>query len=225
MKIVLALDLASKNENLALLKELKGSDIWVKVGLRSFIRDGVSFIESIQKDFKVFLDLKLYDIPNTMADAAYECALLGVDMLTIHASSGIRAMESVMNRIQKLESKPLIIAVSALTSFNEDEFNLVYKQDIKSAVGNFAKLALDSGVDGMVTSLLESKIIKEVSNNKLLSVVPGIRPAGSDLNDQSRVATPLEAKNAGADFIVIGRPIYKSQKPRMVLDSIIQEIQ
>ena len=160
-----------------------------------------------------------------MADAAYECAALGVDMLTIHASSGLKAMESVMNRIQNLESKPLIIAVSALTSFNEDEFNLVYKQDIKSAVGNFAKLALDSGVDGMVTSLLESSIIKEVSNNKLLSVVPGIRPAGSDLNDQNRVATPLEAKNAGADFIVIGRPIYKSQNPRMILDSIIQEIQ
>jgi len=155
MELCVALDLPTKQENLELIEKIKAYDVWLKVGLRTYIRDGEEFLKAIKKinpDFKIFLDLKLYDIPNTMADAAESIMGLGVDMFNVHASAGKRAMGEVMGRLSKYEQRPIVLAVTALTSFSEDEFGEVYEKSIAQKADQFAKDAMDSGLDGVVCS-------------------------------------------------------------------------
>jgi orotidine-5'-phosphate decarboxylase len=155
MELCIALDLPSAEENLALAESLKRYDIWMKVGFRSYIRDGKPFIEAlkaINPDFKIFLDLKLYDIPNTMADAAEEIARLGVDMFNIHASAGAVAMKTVMQRLSGFEKRPLVLAVTALTSFDEANFRTIYEKGIAEKAEQFAKMSYENGLDGVVCS-------------------------------------------------------------------------
>ncbi|NWF67419.1 MAG: orotidine-5'-phosphate decarboxylase [Campylobacterales bacterium] len=228
MKLCVALDLPSKDENLALLNELKGFDIWIKVGFRSFIRDGREFLREIKKiddNFKIFLDLKLYDIPNTMADAAEEIANLGVDMFNIHASSGEKAMMEVMNRLEKFKNRPIVLAVTALTSFNKDDFYNIYKSDLNDKAVEFAKLANKSNLDGVVCSAYESKNIKLNTKNEFLTLTPGIRPFDEESNDQERVANLTIAKEQNIDFIVVGRPIYKATNSKNIVENILKNIQ
>lgn len=223
MQLCVALDMSSKKENLALLTELQGFDIWVKVGLRSFIRDGKEFlseIKAISKDFKIFLDLKLYDIPNTMATATQECIALGVDMLTIHSSSGIEGMRAV-SEVAK-ESSLLVFAVTALTSFEDRTFTPIYNAPIASHAKALALLAQEGGCDGVVCSVLECQEIK--SSTSLLALTPAIRFEENATQDQKRVATPKGAKEAGSDFIVVGRPIYQAQNPKAIVAKILEEI-
>lgn len=262
MNLVIALDLETLEQNLSLIKSLdcisdlksdfgldfavsktpKKSKIWLKVGLRAFVRDGISGIEAIKKvcDLPIFLDLKIYDIPNTMADAINECAKIGIDMLTIHASAGKRAMQEIMTRLDKLDStKPLIMAVSALTSFSEVEFSEVYHTSIAQAVREFGDSCAKSRIDGMVCSVQECALIKQ-SHPQLLTLTPAIRPQISQnesnknnpnkddpnkKDDQRRVASLQEAHSAGADFIVIGRPIYQSHSPQKALQDILLQMQ
>lgn len=251
MNLVIALDLETLEQNLSLIKSLnsisdlkgdfgldfavpktpKESKIWLKVGLRAFVRDGINGIEAIKKvcDLPIFLDLKIYDIPNTMADAINECAKIGIDMLTIHASAGKRAMQEIMARLDKLDStKPLIMAVSALTSFSEVEFSEVYHTSIAQAVREFSDSCAKSRIDGMVCSVQECALIKQ-SHPQLLTLTPAIRPQISQNNpnkdDQRRVASLQEAHSAGADFIVIGRPIYQSHSPQKALQDILLQMQ
>ena len=164
MKLCVSLDLSSAKENLELVKQIKDFDIWLKVGLRSYIRDGKKFLEdlkAINPNFKIFLDLKLYDIPNTMADAAEEISNFGlVDMFNVHASSGTEAMKTVMNRIKNIPNKPLVLAVTALTSFDNKSFNAIYNEDISTKAIQFARDTYSSGVDGVVCSAYESLDIK-----------------------------------------------------------------
>ena len=216
MKLCIALDLPTKEENLNLAKEISGisDDIWLKVGFRSYIRDGKEFVEELkQLGYKIFLDLKLYDIPNTMADSAESIIGLGVDMFNIHASAGKRAMKTVMQRLEKYETRPIVLAVTALTSFSEDEFSAVYENDIASKANQFAKDAMDSGLDGVVCSAFESASIKNITNTEFMTLTPGIRPFGEDAGDQKRVADVAFAKEALVDFIVVGRPIYQAENP------------
>lgn len=226
MKLCVAFDLASKDECIRLAKELKGLDIWLKIGLRSYLRDGFTLIEELKKidSFKIFLDLKLYDIPNTTADACEELAKLDVDMINIHASAGALAMQSIMKRLQGFKKRPLILAVSALTSFDEKGFYELYKQSLREAVLNFAKLSYENSLDGMVCSVFESLLIKEHTSYDFLTLCPGIRGLNDDKNDQARTATVREAKEARADFIVVGRPIYKSLNPRLSCEQILEQI-
>ena len=160
MELCVALDLPTSKENLELLESINMYDnLWVKVGFRTYIRDGKKILESIKKinpTFKIFLDLKLYDIPNTMADASEEIAKLGVDMFNVHASSGRVAMKSVMDRLSNLEKRPLVLAVTALTSFDNDEFKDVYGDDIDRKAIEFAKDSYEAGLDGVVCSVYES---------------------------------------------------------------------
>ncbi|OHE09160.1 MAG: orotidine 5'-phosphate decarboxylase [Sulfurimonas sp. RIFOXYD12_FULL_33_39] len=226
MELCVALDLPTKEENLDLIHKIKDYNIWLKVGLRSYIRDGEEFLKDIKKinpDFKIFLDLKLYDIPNTMADAAESIMGLGVDMFNVHASAGKRAMKEVMDRLNTYEKRPIVLAVTALTSFNEDEFNEVYGKDIATKADQFAKDAYESGLDGVVCSAYESKSIKNITNQNFMTLTPGIRPFGEDAGDQQRVADVEFAKNAQVDFIVVGRPIYKSNNPALVVEKILQQ--
>lgn len=226
MKLCVALDLSTKEECLQLAKELKNLDIWLKVGLRSYLRDGFKFIEELKKvdDFKIFLDLKIHDIPNTMADACEEISKLGVDMINIHASAGKIAMQEVMTRLSKFSKRPLVLAVSALTSFDEENFFSIYRQKIKEAVINFSKISYENGLDGMVCSVFESKIIKEHTQRNFLTLTPGIRPFGEKNDDQKRVTNLTMARENLSDFIVVGRPIYKDNNPRKICEKILQEI-
>lgn len=227
MELCVALDLPTKQENLDLIEKIKEYDVWLKVGLRSYIRDGEAFLQDIKKinpDFKIFLDLKLYDIPNTMADAAESIMGLGVDMFNVHASAGKRAMSEVMERLSAYETRPIVLAVTALTSFCEDEFEAIYENSIASKADQFAKDAMESGLDGVVCSAFESESIKSVTSKEFMTLTPGIRPFGEDSGDQQRVADVAYAKSALVDFIVVGRPIYKDKNPAEVVRKILEQI-
>ena len=227
MKLCVALDLPTKEENLDLIHKIKNYNIWLKIGLRSYIRDGEEFIKDIKKinpDFKIFLDLKLYDIPNTMADAAESIMGLGVDMFNVHASAGRRAMSEVMERLSSYETRPIVLAVTALTSFSEDEFREVYESSIADKADSFAKDAYECKLDGVVCSAYESESIKNSTNKNFMTLTPGIRPFGEDAADQQRVADVAFAKRASVDFIVVGRPIYNSEDPALVIQKILEKI-
>jgi len=227
MELCVALDLPTKEENLNLIRMIKDYDVWLKVGLRSYIRDGENFLKDIKKinpDFKIFLDLKLYDIPNTMADAAESIMGLKVDMFNVHASAGKTAMCEVMKRLQKYDTRPIVLAVTALTSFSEDEFSEVYEKSISEKADQFAKDAYDSGLDGVVCSAFESESIKSVTSKQFMTLTPGIRPFGEDAGDQKRVADVAFAKNSLVDFIVVGRPIYNAKNPEEVLKRILETL-
>lgn len=228
MKLCVSLDLSTAEENLELVKQIKDFDVWLKVGFRSYIRDGKKFLEdlkAINPNFKIFLDLKLYDIPNTMADAAEEIANFGlVDMFNVHASSGVEAMKTVMNRIKDIPNKPLVLAVTALTSFDNDSFKAIYNEDISTKATQFAIDTFESGIDGVVCSAFESLDIKNNTSKEFITLCPGIRPFGEDSGDQKRVADIPFAKENLVDFIVVGRPIYKSENPKRVVEEILKNI-
>ena len=228
MKLCISLDLPTAKENLALVEQIKDFNVWLKVGFRSYIRDGKKFLEdlkAINPNFKIFLDLKLYDIPNTMADAAFEIANFGfVDMFNVHASSGTIAMSEVMNRIKDIPNKPLVLAVTALTSFDNDSFKAIYNEDINTKATQFAIDTYNSGVDGVVCSAYESLDIKNNTSTEFITLCPGIRPFGEDSGDQKRVADIPFAKENLVDFIVVGRPIYKSTNPKNVVEEILKNI-
>lgn len=236
IKLCLALDLFSKEENLSLCKNLYKNninDIYLKIGLSSFIRDGLSFVKELQNlGFKIFLDLKLYDIPNTMLGAVDEMLRAKIDIFTIHASSGLKAMEMISKKIKDIEDSPLIFAVTALTSFSDIEFRKIYNFPLDEAVYNFAKISHECGIDGIVCSTFESKMIKD--NFNLLTLTPAIRPSKGDFidnldlynnkDDQQRVASINDAINQKVDFIVIGRPIYKSNDPILITKKILEKL-
>jgi len=227
MELCVALDLPSAEENLALAESLKSYNVWMKVGFRAYIRDGKPFIEALKKinpDFKIFLDLKLYDIPNTMADAAEEIAKLGVDMFNIHASAGSVAMKTVMDRLSGYKDRPLVLAVTALTSFDETNFQTVYEKSIDEKAEQFAKMSYENGLDGVVCSTFESRAIKNATNESFLTLCPGIRPFGEDAGDQQRVATLELANTEDVDYPVVGRPIYKDSNPQAKVDEIVKLI-
>ena len=227
MELCVALDLPSAKENLALAESLKNYDLWMKVGFRAYIRDGKPFIEALKEinpNFKIFLDLKLYDIPNTMADAAEEIAKLGVDMFNIHASAGSVAMKTVMDRLSSYEDRPLVLAVTALTSFDEANFQDIYEKSINEKAEQFAKMSYENGLDGVVCSAFESRAIKNATSEQFLTLCPGIRPFGEDAGDQQRVATLELAAKEGVDYPVVGRPIYKDANPQAKVEKILKVI-
>lgn len=228
IKLCISLDLSTAKENLELVEQIKDFDVWLKVGFRSYIRDGKKFLEDlkiINPNFKIFLDLKLYDIPNTMADAAFEIANFGlVDMFNVHASAGKEAMRTVVERISNIPNKPLILAVTALTSFDNDSFKAIYNENISTKATQFAKDSFESGIDGVVCSAFESLDIKKNTSKDFITLCPGIRPFGEDSGDQKRVADITYSKENLVDFIVVGRPIYKSDNPKKVVEEILKNI-
>jgi len=228
MKLCVSLDMSSAEENLSLVRNIKDFDVWLKVGLRTYVRDGKEFLKAIKDinpNFKIFLDLKLYDIPNTMSTTAQEIAKLGlVDMFNVHASAGKRAMEGVVNTIKNIPNKPLVLAVTALTSFDNDEFKAVYNEDIKIKAIKLALDAYEAQIDGVVCSVFESFDIKKNTSNNFITLCPGIRPFKENLADQKRVANITFARQNLVDFIVLGRPIYEARNYREVVKKILNEI-
>jgi len=156
-----------------------------------------------------------------MADAAEEIAKLGVDMFNIHASAGEVAMQTVMQRLANYEKRPLVLAVTALTSFDETHFQAVYEKSIAQKAEQFAKMSYANGLDGVVCSAHESRAIKHATSQTFLTLCPGIRPFGEDAGDQQRVATLELAQQEGVDFPVVGRPIYKADNPQKKVEEIL----
>ena len=227
MNLCIALDLPTAKENLNLASSISDYDIWLKVGFRAYIRDGKEFIRELKEinpNFKIFLDLKLYDIPNTMADASQEIADLGVDMFNIHASAGEKAMTMVMDRLSSYPNRPLVLAVTALTSFDNSDFKYIYGKDIDTKAKEFAIMSYKSGLDGVVCSAFESREIKDVTSSEFLTLSPAIRPFNENRGDQQRVATLEFAYKEMVDYPVIGRPIYQDNNPKEKIDRVLDII-
>ena len=230
-KVIVALDVQSKKDFDNLVNDLQGSATHVKVGMELFYTFGPSILSELKdKGFKVFLDLKIHDIPNTAKKSAKTITKLGADIINVHAAGGIEMMEAALAGVNEAIkednnlTKPLLIAVTQLTSTNQETLNtdLLINGSIENAVIQYAKNAKAAGLDGVVSSPLEVKRIKETVGSDFLCITPGIRPKGITSDDQKRVTTPKEALRLGSDYIVIGRAITKSESPKLAFAEIIK---
>lgn len=226
-EIIVALDLPSAGEALQLVDRIGETADFYKVGAPLFTRVGPSIIEELnRRDKRVFLDLKYHDIPNTVANAVAAAADLGVDLLTIHTTGG-RAMLEAARTAAPRGSGPRILGVTLLTSLSAVEVGEIWDRGIDSLPDEVARLAAsaaDAELDGVVASPLEASALKELHGPGFLVVTPGIRPAGGQAGDQTRIATPAAAARAGADYLVIGRPVLTAKDPVEVIASIRSEI-
>ncbi len=222
-KVVVALDYADEASALAFVDKIDPSQCRLKVGKEMFTLFGPGFVkELVARGFDVFLDLKFHDIPNTVAKAVAAAAELGVWMVNVHASGGQRMMEAAKAALQPYGDRaPLLIAVTVLTSMEQDDLKQIgLSVSPEVQVLKLAKLAKLSGMDGVVCSSQEAQLLKAELGQAFKLVTPGIRPEGSESGDQKRIMTPVEAVAAGADYLVIGRPITQSAEPTAVLDQI-----
>lgn len=223
---MLALDLPDKNAALDMLGKLRGNLEWVKIGLQMYLAYGRDFVNEVASmGFKVFLDLKLYDIPNTVASAVKSLKGLPVSMLTIHTSGGREMMSAAVAAAKETNPDMLLLGVTVLTSF--DAGGLAETGVAKAPaeqVELLAKLAVDSGMRGLVCSPLEIERLRKIIPQEVKLITPGIRPAGSSTDEQKRVMTPSLAAEAGSDFIVVGRPILKAENPAAAARAIIDEL-
>ena len=225
--ILVALDFHSSDQALRLVEQLDNRLCRLKVGKELFTRCGPAFIEQLHLlGFEVFLDMKFHDIPNTVAQAVDAAADLGVWMVNLHASGGRRMMEAARNKLEQSSGpRPLLIGVTVLTSMDADDFaELGYNFSVNEQVMRLAALTQDCGLDGVVCSSQEAASLKKAHGTDFVLVTPGIRPAGSERDDQKRVMTPVEALRNGSDYLVIGRPITQSSDPLARLQQIYDDI-
>jgi len=223
MKLCIALDLPTMAENHYLAQQLEGRDVAFKVGYKAFLDGGHQSVTRLKEmGFEVCLDLKLYDIPNTMAEAAKTIANFGVDMFTIHASAGRPAMEAVAAAVDACFHRPKILAVTVLTSFSNDGCYEIYEGDIADKAEYFAVQARRAGMDGIVCSVHECEFLREMVNGILF--VPGIR-LNDVPDDQARKGSLEAAFKVGADYAVMGRPIYTSENPILTAEHVLKEIE
>lgn len=225
-KVIVALDFSDKKRLEQLVERLEPAQCRLKVGKELFTRLGPDVVSSLsKKGFDVFLDLKYHDIPNTVAQACRAAADLGVWMLNVHALGGKRMLAAAAETISNFSRPPLLIAVTILTSMQENELPQIgIESRADEMVDRLALLAQQTGLDGVVCSALEAQRLREKCGEKFLLVTPGIRLAGDDQDDQRRVMTPLNALHAGADYLVIGRPIAAAIDPIAKLKLINSEI-
>lgn len=225
-RVIIPLDVPSTDAALALVDRLGDEADFYKVGFELYTRSGPEVVRELAaRGKRVFLDIKLHDIPNTVAGAVAAASDLGVDLLTLHSSGGPRMLEAA---VAARHGDLALLAVTVLTSLTPDEMSAVWDREIRSVrddVGRLALMGRDAGVDGVVASALEAGWIRQEVGSDFLIVTPGIRPRGADRGDQNRVATPGEAVRAGADYLVIGRPITRAEDPPAVLAAILREIE
>ncbi|OTG65203.1 orotidine-5'-phosphate decarboxylase [Acinetobacter silvestris] len=226
MSIIVALDAKSQYEALTIADQLDPSLCRVKVGKEIFTHEGPSVVKALHdKGFEVFLDLKFHDIPNTTAQAVCAAADLGVWMVNVHASGGRKMMETCVERLKAGNYQTQLIAVTVLTSMGrEDLRDLGLDVEPFEQVKRLAKLTQESGLDGVVCSAQEAKMLRQELGHNFSLVTPGIRPAGSNADDQKRIVTPKQAIVDGATHLVIGRPITQSEQPRQTLKDILASI-
>ncbi len=232
-RIITALDVPNMDQALSLAESLGASGGFVKVGLELFSAAGPEVVHRLKNlDRDIFLDLKYHDIPNTVASAAGVAASLGASLCTMHASNGRAAMTAAATALSeaRIDSRtgrrPALLAVTILTSLSEQEMGEVSPSHdlLQDRIQRLARLAWDCGCDGLVCSAADLPGLRAALGPEPLIVTPGIRPAGADAGDQHRVATPREAMDAGADFLVIGRPITRAPDPGAALQAIAAEL-
>lgn len=225
-RIILALDFAAAGPALELVQRLEPQLCRLKVGKEMFTRFGPEFVAKLTgRGFDVFLDLKFHDIPNTVAAACAAAADLGVWMVNVHASGGRRMIEAARQRLDNHPQRPLLVAVTILTSLGaEDIAEVGFQGTPEDNVLRLARLARASGADGVVCSAREASLVRPETGGQFLLVTPGIRPAAAPRGDQQRVTTPADALRAGADFLVVGRPITQAGDPVEALVGIQREI-
>jgi orotidine-5'-phosphate decarboxylase len=223
--LIVALDFPSAEAAMDLVDRLQGTCRWFKVGMELYYAAGNSVIESLRdRSFEVFLDLKLHDIPNTVAGAVRSVANVGASLLTIHAGGGEHMMR-LAAEAASTPNAPRLLAVTVLTSMDAAELSGVGINDAPAAqVLRLAQLARTSGIDGLVCSAQEVAAVRQAMGPDALLVVPGIRPTGADPGDQSRVATPAQAIGLGASMLVVGRPITQAADPAKAAAAILAEM-
>ncbi len=222
-KVIVALDYANEVDALAFVERVSPELCRLKVGKEMFTLFGPAFVRTlVSKGFDVFLDLKFHDIPNTVAKAVAASAELGVWMVNVHASGGLRMMTAAKEALQPYgERAPHLIAVTVLTSMEQDELARVgVSGPLQDHVLRLAALTQEAGLDGVVCSAQEASLLKSRLGQDFKLITPGIRPAGAELGDQRRVLTPVEACAQGSDYLVIGRPITQASDPAATLKSI-----
>ncbi len=225
-RIIVALDFATEKEALSLTQQLDPQRCRLKVGKELFTRCGPKLVENLVKqDFDVFLDLKYHDIPNTVAKACIAAAELGVWMLNVHASGGRKMMQAARNALDGIDSAPLLIAVTVLTSMEDKDLDEIgISLTTSEMVARLADLAYQSKMDGVVCSPLETALLREQFGSDFTLVTPGVRPKTAAIGDQKRVTSPAEAIQNGSDYLVIGRPITAAKNPIMALLTIEEEL-
>ncbi len=225
--LIVALDFSTQERAEQFVDQIKPEDCRLKVGKELFTRAGPVFVERlVNKGFKVFLDLKFHDIPNTVAGAVCAAAELGVWMINVHASGGRRMMEEAAAVLMNRQQKPLLIGVTLLTSLSEEDLHDIgISESTDEYVSRLAKLACDCGLDGVVCSAREAQSLRKLLGEEAQLVTPGIRPSWASLSDQHRVMTPAEAIAAGANHLVVGRPVTQADDPIEALRRIKSEIE
>ena len=230
-KIIVAIDGMDRNEAISFLKGCPDIS-WIKVGLELFTKEGPTIINTFKDmDKKIFLDLKFHDIPNTMSSASYHVSKLGVDIISLHASAGLKALqlskEATLKGAREINNNPPeVIAITVLTSISPQNFKyeLNRESSIEENVLSLSKLTYDAGLDGCVCSPLEVKSLREKYDDNFKLITPGIRFLTNDINDQSRVMSPVDAISNGASKIVVGRAVTKSINPSKIFLEICNSI-
>lgn len=217
--VIIACDFASKEAALEFLDKFKGEDRkpMVKIGMELYYAAGNDIVRELKKrGHKIFLDLKLHDIPNTVKKAMKVLSALDVDMVNVHAAGTKEMMAAALEGLTREDgTRPLLIAVTQLTSTSQEALNeqLLIEGNINDCIAKYARNAKEAGLDGVVCSPLEAGIVKEACGKEFMAVTPGIRFADSKADDQKRITTPARAREIGSDFIVVGRPITAAEDP------------
>ena len=225
--VIIALDFDSKQKTLAFLDQFTGKKPFVKIGMELFYAEGPSIVKEVKaRGHKIFLDLKLHDIPNTVKKAMAVLSGLDVDMTNLHAAGTVRMMQGALEGLTRPDgTRPLLIAVTQLTSTDQEsmENDLLIKEPIADVVMHYASNAAKAGLDGVVCSPLEAGVVHETCGKNFLTVTPGVRFADGDVGDQKRVMTPAAAREIGSDYIVVGRPITAAADPVAAYERCVAE--
>ena len=225
--VIIACDFADKETALNFLDKFEGRKPFVKIGMELFYAEGPQIVREIKaRGHKIFLDLKLHDIPNTVKKSMAVLSRLDVDMCNLHAAGTSRMMEAALEGLTRPDgTRPLLIAVTQLTSTDQEtmERDLLIKEPIDKVVMHYAETAKNAGLDGVVCSPLEAQKVHDICGEKFLTVTPGVRFADGDIGDQKRVMTPEQAKKIGSDYIVVGRPITAAPDPVVAYERCIKE--
>ncbi len=225
--VIIACDFSGADKVFEFLDKFTGRKPFVKIGMELFYAEGPSIVKEIKKrGHKIFLDLKLHDIPNTVKKSMSVLSGLDVDLCNLHASGTVRMMEAALEGLTRADgTRPLLIAVTQLTSTDQEsmENDLLIHEPIDKVVMHYASNAKKAGLDGVVCSPLEAGKVHEVCGKDFITVTPGVRFADGDIGDQKRVMTPAEAKKIGSDYIVVGRPITAAEDPVAAYERCINE--
>ncbi len=225
--VIIACDFDSRAKTMAFLEKFEGKKPFVKIGMELFYAEGRSLVEQIKnRGHKIFLDLKLHDIPTTVKKAMAVLSAMDVDIVNLHAAGTSAMMSAALEGLTRPDgSRPLLIAVTQLTSTSQEMMTgeLLIDRNINDVVASYAENAKRAGLDGVVCSPLEAGIVKQHCGSEFLTVTPGIRFADGDVGDQKRVTTPAKAREIGTDFIVVGRPITAADDPVAAYERCVKE--